>query len=83
MATGVTSAEAAMPAAEGQQDAIDIISGDMEVELNGPASFNDRLVLRQGDRQFGADGGDTEKSLLTYCCSTIPLLAVPNCTLKV
>jgi LPS-assembly protein len=42
---------------EAGPDTIDIVSGDMEVDLNGPSSFNDRLVLRQGNRQFGADGG--------------------------
>ncbi len=45
-----------------QADTIDIISGDLEVDLNGPATFNDRLVLRQGDRQFGADEGSFDRN---------------------
>ena len=47
---------------EPQQDAIDVISGDMEVDLNGPAVFNDRLVLRQGNREFGADSGRYDRN---------------------
>jgi len=39
------------------QEAIDIITGDVEVDLNGPAVFRERLVLRQGSRQLGADSG--------------------------
>ena len=38
-------------------DSIDIVTGDVEVDLNGPAVFNDRLILRQGSRELGADGG--------------------------
>lgn len=34
---------------------IDVITGDVEVDLNGPATFKDRLVLRQGNRELGAD----------------------------
>ena len=45
-----------------ETNAIDIITGDLEVDLNGPASFSDRLVLRQGDRQFGADGGTYDRT---------------------
>jgi len=45
-----------------QDDTIDIISGDLEVALNGPAAFSDRLVLRQGNRQFGADKGSFDRS---------------------
>jgi LPS-assembly protein len=36
-------------------NAIDVITGDVEVDLNGPAIFNDRLVMRQGNRELGAD----------------------------
>lgn len=39
------------------QQAIDIVTGDVEVDLNGPAVFRERLVLRQGARQLGADSG--------------------------
>ena len=65
--TGPPSADGALSGGpfagiEVQPDAIDIISGDLEVDLNGPAIFKDRLVLRQGDRQFGADGGSYDRS---------------------
>ncbi len=36
-------------------NAIDIITGNVEIDLNGPATFNDRLVMRQGNRELGAD----------------------------
>ncbi|MBL8199982.1 MAG: LPS assembly protein LptD [Chromatiales bacterium] len=39
------------------QQAIDVVTGDVEVDLNGPAVFKDRLVMRQGARQLGADAG--------------------------
>jgi LPS-assembly protein len=35
--------------------AIDIMTAGVEVDLNGPATFNDRLVMRQGNRELGAD----------------------------
>jgi LPS-assembly protein len=47
---------------EAQQDSIDVISGDIEMDLNGPAVFNDRLVLRQGNREFGADSGRYDRN---------------------
>ncbi|MBM4220917.1 MAG: LPS assembly protein LptD [Gammaproteobacteria bacterium] len=37
-------------------DIVDVLSGDAEVDLNGPAIFRDRLVLRRDDIQLGADG---------------------------
>jgi LPS-assembly protein len=36
-------------------NAIDVITGDVKIDLNGPAIFNDRLVMRQGNRELGAD----------------------------
>lgn len=36
-------------------NSIDVITGDVEVDLNGPATFKDRLVIRQGNRELGAD----------------------------
>lgn len=59
IATGLPSSDGTLP--DGQ-DTIDVISGDMEVDLNGPAIFNDRLVLRQGNREFGADGGRYDRN---------------------
>ena len=44
------------------QQAIDIVTGDVEFDLNGPAVFNDRLVMRQGARQLGADSGRFDRS---------------------
>ena len=38
-------------------DSIDIVTGDVEVDLNGPAVFDDRLIMRQGNRELGADRG--------------------------
>ena len=37
-------------------DIVDVLSGEAEVDLNGPAIFRDRLVLRRGDIQLGAAG---------------------------
>lgn len=34
---------------------IDLVTGDVELDLNGPATFKDRLVMRQGNRELGAD----------------------------
>lgn len=59
IATDLPSADGTVP--DGQ-DTIDVTSSDVEVDLNGPAIFNDRLVLRQGDRQFGADGGRYDRN---------------------
>ncbi|MDP2323546.1 MAG: LPS assembly protein LptD, partial [Gammaproteobacteria bacterium] len=36
-------------------NSIDVITGDVEVDLNGPATFKDRVVMRQGNRELGAD----------------------------
>ena len=38
-------------------DSIEIFTGDVEVDLNGPAVFDDRLIMRQGNRELGADRG--------------------------
>lgn len=45
-----------------EQQAIDIVTGDVEVDLNGLAVFNDRLVMSQGERQLGADSGRFDRS---------------------
>ncbi|MEO7385940.1 MAG: LPS assembly protein LptD [Gammaproteobacteria bacterium] len=39
------------------EQAIDIVTGDVSVDLKGASVFNDRLVLSQGSRQLGADSG--------------------------
>jgi len=52
-----------------REDTIDIVSGDLEVDLNGPSTFNDRLVLRQGSRQFGADTGRYDRSTGEFAVS--------------
>jgi len=36
---------------------IDVLAGKLELELDGAAVFDDRLVLRQGARLLGADSG--------------------------
>ena len=36
-------------------DVLDVLSGDVEVDLNGLTIFKDRLVLRRRDIQRGAD----------------------------
>ncbi len=48
--------------ADPARQVIDIVTGDVEVDLNGPAVFNDRLVMRQGVRQLGADSGRFDRS---------------------
>lgn len=52
------------PAADGDltQQAIEIVTSGLEFDLNGPAVFNDRLVLRQGARQVGADTGRFDRN---------------------
>jgi LPS-assembly protein len=52
----------ASPGAAPDRQPIDIVTGDLEVNLRGPAAFRDRLVLRQGDRQVGADSGTFDRS---------------------
>ncbi|MEQ1800857.1 MAG: LPS assembly protein LptD [Gammaproteobacteria bacterium] len=44
------------------EQAVDIVTGDVEVDLNGAAVFNDRLVMRQGERQLGADAGRFDRA---------------------
>ena len=43
-------------------DTIDIVTSGVEVALNGAAVFDNRLVLRQGDRQLGADRGRYDRA---------------------
>lgn len=43
-------------------NAIDVITGDVEVDLNGSATFNERLVMRQGNRELGADSARYNQS---------------------
>ncbi|MDH5254368.1 MAG: LPS assembly protein LptD, partial [Gammaproteobacteria bacterium] len=59
---GAGPADEAADGADPSQQAIDIITGDVELDLNGPAVFNDRLVMRQGARQLGADEGRFDRS---------------------
>lgn len=62
LATDLKATDGRLSGVDGQEDSINIISGDMEVDLNGPATFKDRLVLRQGNRQFAADGGRYDRN---------------------
>ncbi|MFZ1624348.1 MAG: LPS assembly protein LptD [Gammaproteobacteria bacterium] len=43
------------PRADVSADVVDVLSGDVEVDLNGPTIFKDGLVLRRNDIQLGAD----------------------------
>ena len=43
------------PRTDVSADIVDVLSGDVEVDLNGPVVFKDRLVLRRSDIQLGAD----------------------------
>ena len=53
----------APPAQDGAPpDTIGVTTGDVTVDLNGLAVFNNRLVLRQGDRQVAADSGRYDRS---------------------
>ncbi|MEO8223209.1 MAG: LPS assembly protein LptD [Gammaproteobacteria bacterium] len=44
------------------EGAIDVLSGNVEVDLNGSALFRDRLVLKQGDRELGADSASYDRA---------------------
>ena len=61
-APGPSITDATVAGGDMAQQVIDIVTGDVTVDLNGPAVFNDRLVLRQGDRQLGADTGRFDRS---------------------
>ncbi len=43
-------------------DTIDVLTGDAEIALNGSALFRDRLVLRQGVRELGADSATYDRA---------------------
>ena len=43
------------PRTDVSADVVDVLSGDVEVDLNGPTIFKDGLVLRRNDIQLGAD----------------------------
>ncbi len=43
-------------------DVLDVLSGDVEVDLNGLTIFKDRLVLRRRDIQLGADSARYDRS---------------------
>jgi LPS-assembly protein len=43
-------------------DAIDILSGDTEIDLNGAALFRHRLLLKQGGRELGADTASYDRA---------------------
>lgn len=45
----------ASPATDALADVVDVTSGRVEFQLDGPATFRDRLVIRRGEAQLGAD----------------------------
>jgi len=49
-------------AAELAGDAIDIVTGNVEVHLNGLALFKNPLVIQQGDREIAADGARFDRA---------------------
>jgi len=59
---GLGTADETSGSTDVSQQVIDIITGDVSVDLNGPAVFNERLVMRQGARQLGADSGRFDRS---------------------
>ncbi|MEZ5564621.1 MAG: LPS assembly protein LptD [Gammaproteobacteria bacterium] len=52
--SALTSFDTSSPA-DATSEVVDIITGDIEVDLKGPAIFKSPLVVRQGNREIAAD----------------------------
>ena len=50
------------PRTDVSADVVDVLSGNVEVDLNGPTIFKDGLVLRRNDIQLGADSAHYDGS---------------------
>ena len=50
------------PRTDVSADILEVLSGEVEVDLNGPTIFKDRLVLRRRDIQLGADSARYDRS---------------------
>lgn len=50
------------PRTDASAEIVDVLSGDVEVDLNGPTTFRNGLVLRRSDLQLGADSASYDRN---------------------